>query len=197
MEWYRNADWCGEISADFERRLARSRHQKAQNLSLQGYHLIEKHPDVARDLLQRAVALADDFETPRALSNLAKAQLALRDVDGALESIEQALEWKIERPNNVAVHPGDYVSLVGMFARADRLPAAEVIADALLDDGLFGPDPQIFAAKALVFALAGRAADAAHYAKLALPHFAQMPDAFALGIDIADARQRLETLADG
>lgn len=195
MEWYRNTDWSDEIAADFERRLARSRHQKAQNLSLQGLHLIPAHPQVARDLLERAVALDDRFETPRAMANLAKAHLALGDIDAALETYETAMERQMEQPNFIAVQPVDYIFLVGVFGRADRLPAAEPIADALPDEGIFGPDPQIFAAKALVFALAGRDDEARRNAALALPLMADMPDVAALGIDIADIRRRLRKLS--
>ena len=89
--WYRNESWSEEISADFERRLARSRHQKAQNLTLQGFHLIARHPMVARKLLQRAVTMEVRFETQRALSFLAMANLALGKVDEALEAYEAAL----------------------------------------------------------------------------------------------------------
>ena len=67
-EWYRNTEWSDEIAAEFERRIERSRTQKAQHLSLQGYHLIRNHPDVARDLLTRAVEIGDVHETVRARS---------------------------------------------------------------------------------------------------------------------------------
>ena len=194
MEWYRNTEWSDEIAADFERRLARSRHQKAQNLSLQGYHLIAKHPDVARTLLERAVAMDDPFETPRALSHLATAQLALRDVDAALTTYETALTAQAAQPNLIAVHAADYVFLVGAMEKSDRLPTAEPMADAMPDESIFGPDPQFLAAKALVFALAGRAADAREAAAKALPLWPDA-DTFALGIDFAEVRSRLEALA--
>ena len=195
MDWYRNTTWSGEIAADFEQRLARSRQQKAQYLSLQGYHLLAGHPGVARELLERAVALDDPFETPRAMGNLSTAQLALGDVDGALATYEAALERQMAHPGFIAVQPADYLFMVGVFARAERLPAAEPIADALPDEGIFGPDPEVFAAKALVFALAGRTCDARRYAALALPLMAGMPDAQALGIDLGDLRRRLTEIA--
>ena len=197
MEWYRNTDWSDDIAADFERRLARSRHQKAQNLSLQGYHLIARHPAVARSLLERAVALDDRFETPRALANLAMAQLALGEFDAALDTFERALDRQQSQPNNVAVHAADYVFLVGAFARKDRLLIAEPMANAMPDESIFGPDPQFLAAKALVFALAGRDAEARAAAAKALPLWADMPDATAFGIDLADVRRRLESLVSG
>lgn len=196
-EWYRNSDWTDEIAADFEKRLVRSRHQKAQNLTLQGYHLIARHPAVACDLLQRAIALDDAFETPRALAFLATAQLALGNVDGALEAYEAALERQIAVPNIIAVRPVDYLFVVGIFGRADRLAAAVPTADALPDEGLFGPDAQTFAAKALVFDLSGRTDDASRYAALALPMVAEMPEVSELGIDLGDLRRRLEVLARG
>lgn len=154
-EWYRNTEWNDEIAADFEKRLARSRHQKAQNLSLQGHALIPRHPDVARELLTRAVALDDPLETPRALTFLALANLALGDIDGALTTYEAALERQAKQPNLIAVQPADYLFLVGVFSRTERLPAALPIADAMPDDTLFGPDPQVHAAKALIYDMGG------------------------------------------
>lgn len=195
--WYRNSDWSDAIAADFERRLARSRHQKAQNLSIQGAHLIASHPEVARDLLQRAAAMDDPFETPRALANLAKAFLALGGVEAALATYEDALLRQSEQPGMVAVHPVDYVFVVGAFARRERLPLAEPIADALADETLFGPDPQLFAAKALVYDLAGRRGDARRYAALARPLMDDMPDVAALGIAIGPLRDRLGAIASG
>lgn len=195
--WYRNEDWSDAIAGDFERRLARSRHQEAQNLSLQGYHLIPRHPDVARELLVRAVEIGDVFETPRALGFLATAHLALGEVDDALVAFERAMELQIANPRIIAVQPADYMFLVGVFDRADRLEMAEPIADTLPDDGLFGPDPQVYSGKALVYQLAGRTDDARRYAALALPLMEDMPDVTALGVDIGDLRRRLQELAGG
>lgn len=194
-EWYRNTDWSPEIAKAFEARIARGRTQKAQHLSLQGHALIARHPEVARGLLERAVATNDEFETPRAMAFLAQAQLALSQVDAALDTYEAALERQLAQPNIIAVQPADYLFLVGYFQRAERLPAAEPLADALQDDGIFGPDPQTLAAKALVYALAGRAEAARGPALAALPLMEGMPDAAALGIDIGELRRRLEALA--
>ena len=70
------------------------------------------------------------------------------------------------------------------------------IADALPDDGLFGPDPQVLASKALVFALAGRHEDARRCAVAALPLMMEVPDVAALGIDLAELRRRLTEIAE-
>jgi len=195
--WYRNEDWSDAIAGDFERRLARSRHQKAQNLSLQGYHLIPRHPDVARELLVRAVEIGDVFETPRALGFLATAHLALGELDDALAAYERAMELQIANPTITAVQPLDYIFLVGVFERFDRLATAEPIADALPDESLFGPDSQVFAGKALVYHLCGRTDEARRYASLALPLMEDMPDVTALGVDIGDLRRRLQELSGG
>lgn len=192
--WYRNEDWSSEIAADFERRLARSRHQKAQNLALQGYHLIPRHPVVARDLLERAIALGDEHQTPRALGFLALAHLALGDVDEALDTYERALLRQTERPNVIAVQPADYLFLVGVFEHAERLRVALPMTEALADDGPFGPDAQALAAKALVLDLAGRTDEACRYAKAARPMLESLPYVAAMGIAIGDVRRRLEAM---
>lgn len=196
-DWYRNTEWSDEIAADFETRIARARAQKAQHMSIQGQALIARRPDVAEDLLARAVALGDEFETPRALASLAQARLALGNVDGALEAFEQALERQLALPNVISFQPADYLFLIGYFEREERLPAALPIADTLTDEGLFGPDPQVFAAKALVYQLAGRTAEATSYARQALPLVEEMGEAVGLGIDIGALRQRLASLAAG
>ncbi|GGD57664.1 hypothetical protein GRI62_01995 [Erythrobacter arachoides] len=193
--WYRNVDWSDAIAADFERRLARSRHQKAQNLSIQGSHLIARHPAIAHRLLARAVAMEDAHETPRACAGLALASLALGDVDGALTAYETALEWQMRNRGTVAVHPADYAFLIGLFERSDRLAAALPIIDTLPDEAMFGPDAQVLCAKALVGAMAGRTDHARGYAEQALPLMEDMPDVAALGISTGTLRARLETLA--
>ena len=193
--WYRNTDWNDEIAADFEKRLARSRHQKAQNLSLQGHALIARHPDVASELLRRAVAFDDPHETPRALAFLALAHLALGDVDGALETYEVALARQARQPNLIAVQPSDYLFLIGLFRRAERLPVALTIAEAVPDETIFGPDPQVHAAKAMLYEMAARLTQATRHAALALGLMELMPDATALQIDIGALRKRLEAIA--
>ena len=194
-DWYRNTDWSDEIAGEFERRISRSRTQNAQHLSLQGYHLIPNHPDVARDLLLRAVEIGDDHETVRALSFLALAHLALGHVDDALDTYEVALGRQVEQPSFVAVQSVDYIFLVGVFRRVDRLGVALPIVETLRDEGMFGADPQLDAAKALVFDLAGRPGDAANHAARALPQLENMPGVSAMGIDIGTLRDRLTALS--
>ena len=194
-EWYRNEDWSEAIAKDFERRLARSRSQKAQYLSLQAYHLLARHPDVARDLAQRAVDLNDEFETARALSFVALANLALENIDGALDAYESGLRYQMDHPGICAVQPVDYAFVVGIFGRTDRLPAALPIIEALPDEGVFGPDPQISAAKALVFALAGMEGQARYHAAQALRLMKEIPEVASLGIETGELRGRLAMLA--
>ena len=195
-DWYRNTDWSDSIALDFDTRLARSRGQQAQYLTLQGQALIPAHPDVAAVLLARAVAMDDEFQTVRALAFLAQARLALADVTGALEAYEEGLTRQLAQPNIVAVQPADYLFVIGYFRREDRLADALQIAEAMPDDGLFGPDPQITAAKAMVFDLAGRAEQAKSAAALALPLLDELGEGEALGVNLAELRSRLMEIAE-
>jgi tetratricopeptide (TPR) repeat protein len=195
-DWYRNSQWSPAIAESFEARLARSRSQKAQYLVLQGMALVPKHPEIAASLLRRAIDLDDPFETVRALATLAQAHLALGNVEGALEAYEAALERQIAQPNVVAVQPADYLFAIGYFRAESRRPVAVAIADAMPDDGIFGPDPQIIAAKAMVFELACRRAEARAAAARALPMFEGIGDAEALGVNIAELRSRLKEIAE-
>ena len=192
-DWYRNAEWNAEIASAFEAKLARAR-RKAEYLSLQGQSLIGNAPKVARGLLERAVAEDDEFETARALAFLAQANLALGDVDAALDAYERALERQLDRPNIVAVSLADYAFVVGYWRRAERLPAVLQLADALPVDGLFGPDPQALAARAMLRSLAGHDG-AADDARRAFDSLATYPDVAALGIGIAELRDRMAEIA--
>src|SRR5687768_2981782 len=113
VDWYRKTEWSEGIAAGFETRLARSRSQRAQYLSLQGQALIATEPRVAVGLLERAVALNDGFETTRAAGYLAQARLALGDVDGALAAYEFALEAQLRQPNIIGAAAADYAFVVG------------------------------------------------------------------------------------
>jgi hypothetical protein len=194
-DWYRNTEWSDTVAEAFEARLARSRGQKAQYLSLQGQALIATAPTVAAELLERAVAMGDAFETPRALGHLAQARLAGGNVEGALTAYEEALEAQAAQPNIVGAAPADYAFVVGYFRRAERLSATLPIAEALPIDGVFGPDPQVLATKAMVFELAGWAEQAKTAAVAALPLLEETGEGDAMGISLADLRKRLAAIA--
>jgi hypothetical protein len=194
-DWYRNEAWDEPIAAAFESKLSRSRN-KAQYLSLQGYALIARYPASAKELLQRAVALDDYHETVRALAFLALACLASGDVDGALEAYEAGFERQSAQPNIVAISVADYAFAVGYWRRKDRLPVVEPLADSLPVDDIFGPNAQSAAARAMVRDMMDHPG-AGEDARLALELFADVPDAAALGVSIADLRGRLETIAAG
>jgi tetratricopeptide (TPR) repeat protein len=192
-DWYRNREWNADIAAAFEAKLARAR-RKAEYLSLQGQSLIGSAPETARELLRRAVSEDDKFETVRALAYLAQANLALGDVAAALDAYEHAIERQLECPNIVAVSLADYAFAVGYWRRTERLPVVAQLADALPVEGLFGPDPQALAARAMIRALIGHAG-AAEDARRALELMADWPDVAALGIGIAELRERMAEIA--
>lgn len=194
-EWYRNTAWDDEIASMFEAKLARARaRSRAQYLSLQGYALLDLHPLIAKSLLARAVALDDEHETVRALSFLAMACLATDDVDGALDAYEAALERQAAQPNMVAASVADYAFTIGYWRRDDRLPVIAPMADAMPIVDPFGPNAQATAARAMIREMVGHP-QANEDARLALELFTDAPDGAALGLSIADLRERLEAIA--
>ena len=123
-QWYRNRDWNADIAAAFEAKIARGRAQKAQHLMIQGQALIERHPDVAVGLLERSIALDDEYHLNQANCYLAMAHLARGEVDAALAAYVAALEAQLRLPNIRSSAPLDYAFIVAWFARADHYPAA-------------------------------------------------------------------------
>ena len=130
-QWYRNRDWSPEIEAEFEKRIARGRSQKAQHLMIQGMALIPRHPDVAARLLERSIALDDEFQLNQAYCQLALARLARGDVEGALQAYEAALEAQLKRPNIQTGAPLDYAFTVAWFERSERYELALTILEAV------------------------------------------------------------------
>ena len=90
-EWFRHTDWSPAIESAFFAKLARAR-DKAQYLRIQGGMLARVHPRVSLELLRRYFELGEDFDIAQAYCHRADAQLALRDIEGALQSYEAALQ---------------------------------------------------------------------------------------------------------
>lgn len=195
-EWYRNRDWSPEIQADFERRIARSRTQKAQYLMLQGMALIERHPDVAASLLERSIALEDDFHLNQANCQLALARLAVNDVDGALKAYEDALEAQLRLPNVQTSAPLDYSFAVAWFGRKERYAIALPILEAIQPSIFPGANFQADTAHALILADMGKAERAKRKAVDVLRDWPDgVDEASWAGISFAALRHRLTGIA--
>ena len=151
-QWYRNRDWDAEIAAAFEAKIARGRTQKAQHLMIQGQALIARHPAIAVELLQRSIALDDEYHVNQANCYLAMAYLALGQVDAALGAYVAALEAQLRLPNIQSSAPLDFAFIVAWFARADHYPAALPILAAVKPSPFPGADFQAHAAHALILA---------------------------------------------
>ena len=198
-QWYRHRDWNEEIAAGFETRIARSRAQKAQYLMIQGQALTERHPDVAITLLERSIALDNDYFLNQANCYLAMAHLATGEVDAALAAYLAALEAQLRLPNFQSSAPLDYAFVVAWFARADHYPAALPILEAVKPSIFPGADFQATAAHALILADVGRDADARDKARAALADEPEVPEGPGTtawgGISMADLHRRLMAIA--
>ena len=119
-DWYRRSDWNEEVSADFETRLARARPaSRAQYLSLQGYALLATQPDQAEALLERAIALGEPSETPRAGCYLALARVALGKVDEAIQAYDVAISAERGNPAFRSSAGVDQAFLIALHDRKD------------------------------------------------------------------------------
>jgi tetratricopeptide (TPR) repeat protein len=194
--WYRNRDWNEEIEARFEQRIARARGQKAQYLMIQGQALIANHPEIAVRLLERSIALNDDFHVNQANCNLALAHLALGEVDRALEAYEAAIEAQLRFPNIQTGAPLDYAFAVALFKRSDRYVLALPILEAVGPSIFPGANFQANAAHALILAHLDRGEEARAKADDALEAMSHEWDAADwAGISMSELRRRLETIA--
>lgn len=164
-DWFRNAEWNDEIAIAFEDRLRRARH-KAQYLNIQGYTLLGTHPMAAATLLRRAGALEDPGQTARAYLYLGTALAMTGDLDGAIESLGQAIEAERRYPMCRTGAKLDRALLIAIAERYDLyeaalddieqeavMPFADQLLSALIAGtlirGALGEDVQLMALAAL------------------------------------------------
>lgn len=193
--WYRNCDWTPEIEAAFTQRIGKARAQKAQYLMLQGQALISRHPDVAARLLRQSIALENEFHLNQANCYLGLAELASGNVDAALTAYEAALEAQLRFPFVQTGAPLDYAFAVAWFARSERYEAALQILEAVKPSVFPGADFQVHSAHALILADLGSENDARTKAHSALATFPDAVDASWGGVDTAELRERLRSIA--
>jgi tetratricopeptide (TPR) repeat protein len=166
-DWYRNRDWDDAIAAAFEAKLARAR-DKAQYLRIQGSILKEAHPRVAIALLQRCVALDQEFHTAPALLDVAHAHYVLGEGEAALLALEGAMEQEERHPVARTSAPYDYAMLVAL-ARDESRYARALTLLAVQDEAMFASmDFQAEAARAIILDSLGDAASAREAASRAL-----------------------------
>lgn len=149
--WYRNAEWGPQIEAAFNAKLGRSRSQKAQYLRIQGSTLKETHPAVAIELFDRCIAMDDPFQTAHAHLDQAHAYVVLGDIEGALTSLEAAIDSERRFPICRTSAPFDYTMMVALYRRSERYDAALKILDRLGAGPFALNDFQAQAARALIF----------------------------------------------
>ena len=195
-DWYRNRDWTPEIETAFEQRIARSRAQKAQHLMLQGQALIANHPDIAVGLLERSIALENEFHLNQANCYLALAHLALGRIEKTLQAYEAALEAQLRFRFVRSSAPIDYAFVVAWFGRSDRYPTALPILEAMKPSIFPGADLQAHAAHALILDGLCRTEEARTKAKAALADMPEGVDEAAwAGISFGELRDRLGAIA--
>lgn len=151
-DWYRSTRWDAETEAAFNRKLARSRSQRAQYLRIQGSLLKDRHPAAAIELLRRCIAEGDAFHIAHACLDMAYAHYVQGDVDGALASLAAAIEQEEREPRYRTSACYDYAFLAALHARTEHYDRALALL-AREGDGLFAA--MIFeaeAAKALIHA---------------------------------------------
>ena len=195
-EWYRNTDWNDKIEAAFDTRLARAR-DKAQYLNIQAHTLLTTHPEVAAKLCRRVDALNDPAQTARAWLYLGTALAVLGDFDGAISSLEAAIEAEQRYPLHRTAAHLDQALLIALAERHDLYDIALERLNSERDLPLSGQPLNALIALALVGSERGE--NVADAAALALEELADM-EAHDSGLppylSILDLQSRLRLVAD-
>jgi len=167
-DWYQNTTWNDEIEEAFNKKLQRSRSQRAQYLRIQGSLLKDTHPQAGIRLLARCVEAGEDFEIAHALLDTAHAQLVQGDVDAALDTLEAVIEQEKRQPRSRTTAAYDYPFLIAIYCRKERYQSALDLLERH-GDGFF--ESMIFeaeTAKALIFEERGEDALAQQASRKAL-----------------------------
>lgn len=166
-DWFRNSEWDETIAAAFEAKLARAR-DKAQYLRIQGSTLKDSHPEAAIALLERCVALGEEFHVAHALLDIAHAHYVRGDLEAALSSLECTMEQEARFPMSRTSAHYDYAMLVALHrdqGRYDRALAALEGQNAALFASM---DFQAEGARAIILSERGEHAEARGAAERAL-----------------------------
>jgi tetratricopeptide (TPR) repeat protein len=195
-DWYRRTDWNDDIAADFEARLARSRQSShAQYLSLQGYSLLAKRPDQAEALLERAVAVGEASELPRAACYLALSRVAQGKVDGAIGAYDAAIAAERRNPAFRSSAGVDQALLIALHCRSDLFGQALDQLAMAAEDGWSLAGLEAVAAESIIRHARGEQEKARELAQVALELIpADAAGAEWAGMSFEDLRARLEAI---
>lgn len=168
QDWYRNKIWNETIETEFQQRLRRAR-DKSQYIRIQAKYLSRNYPEVALRLLEQYFNLGDHFDMAQAHFDRANALKALNDNEGALASLEAALEREQAYPNLKTQAYLDFACLIE-DARLERMYARGVeVLDANNASPMFPVDRyRANGARALLFQALGRGEEARAAARAAL-----------------------------
>jgi tetratricopeptide (TPR) repeat protein len=100
-DWYRNETWNEEISAAFFEKLKKSRSQKTQNLKIQAYYLLDKHPEISIELIDYARKnCPDEFYEQEFCLYESQVYDKLGKYDLALEKALESIKWRNKHPGH-------------------------------------------------------------------------------------------------
>lgn len=166
--WYRNAHWDAETEAAFNKKLARSRTQKAQYLRIQGALLKATCPQAAIGLLQRCIDEDDAAYIAHAHFEIAHARYVQGDLDAALAALEAAIEQQNRQPMFRTSAAIDFAFLVALHEQADRYERALGLLENQDDGFLASMTFEAQSAQALIFSAQNKPAQAQQAARKAL-----------------------------
>lgn len=197
-DWYRRSDWNDEIAADFETRLARARSSsQAQYLSLQGYALLSSQAEQAEMLLERAVAVGDASELPRAACYLALSRVAQGKIDGAIDAYEVAITAERQNPAFRSSAGVDQALLIALHDRRELFVTALDQLAMAFEDGWSLAGLEAVAAESIIRHERGETEKARELALKALELFPTEAGGVEWGgISFDDLRTRLEAIAE-
>lgn len=120
-QWFKNRVWNAEIERDFFSRVSRAKRKKKTYLGIQAFNLIVGYPEVALRLFEEVLKLGEPADDDcDYYSGIAKARLALGQVEQSIEAYLKALSLEEKQSTYVSMANLEYPLLVASRAMYRR-----------------------------------------------------------------------------
>lgn len=168
-DWFTSYDWNADIEAVFWSKVRRSKTSKPMYLTYKAGKIVDKHPDVALEMLDEYFKLPTDSYCAEAWFHRGEAYQVLGRIPEAVEAFDAALAREKEYPSSVTMAYLYLPFLIAWKAVSDRYAHAVDVLDTNKKRILMPMDRFLWnAAQAIIAHKTGRISDSVEFAKAAL-----------------------------